>query len=762
MGSLVSVLAVLLLAAAGAQAGEHHALLVGVDRVPGIGPEFDLKYAERDVHDLQRLLVDKGYYAPENVHVLTGSGVAPEEAASWSGIRSTLKDVLARSLQPDDVLLVYLALHGTLIREGDQTRRAFLPHDARKGSRSTYIRDEELGSWLADIRARKVLVLDACFAGDKGSRFFRDQADRALILPEFVADDPLVRQAHAVLTASGHDEPAADGALAQVLGQALQTMEQADRDRDGRLSPAEVHAYVVEHLQGQHPELLPGAQDVPLVDATTGYLSVETDPPGAEVWFGTERLGVTPLKRRATPAVTNELVLRRDGYEERRVPALRVLPGYAGNEYIGSKGFQLYQRKGGISGRVVGPRGEPVEGVLVTLLGAADLRTTTGADGAFELRAPYGQYSGLAVQKSGWRAATHPRPMALDAARSSHVLDAAVSLEPAMGRLSISSEPPGARVFLGDEPAGATPLQRPWRTGTFAVRLEADGHRPRFATLTVEDGAEARLSAPLEKLRGTLVVLCEPADAVIFIDDGATAWPADNLRRGRLLRVGPHTVRVARPGFSDHVQQVAIRDGQETRVQAHLVKGGAYVSVRNVPPGARVVIRPAASSPREFLGPLEREAVPAGEVVVVASARGYEPWSARFTLPQDQVKVLVPELRPRSRLKALGRSLAFPAWGSFYNQRLGHGTLFLLGALGAAGGFGYAQSQFMKADDEYAAAQQRYGRAASLRELRPAEAEVLETFDAVDRWGRLRRLGAAALAGVWAGGVLDALVAGPV
>ena len=138
------LLIVILVTLGRAGAGEHYALLVGIDQIPDIGSEFDLKYAESDAKKLRRLLLEEGFYAEEHIHLLTGSATSSANQARKGTIRSTIEDILTKELESDDVLLVYLAMHGTLIKEEDETKRAFLPTDALKGRASTYITDEEL------------------------------------------------------------------------------------------------------------------------------------------------------------------------------------------------------------------------------------------------------------------------------------------------------------------------------------------------------------------------------------------------------------------------------------------------------------------------------------------------------------------------------------------------------------------------------------------------------------------------------------------
>lgn len=225
-------------------------------------------------------------------------------------IRGKIYEVGQR-MASGDVLLIYLAMHGTLLRsdtEPDGNDEAFLPVDAQRGNPGTYLRDNDLVSILRDVNGRVVLVIDACFAGGTGAPTWRDPEHMDVEIPDFSGTDDLATAATAVLTASRGDEPARDGVLARHLISAFEPFEQADQSGDRQLSVQELWRYVQRDIQGQHPQLLPGYRDVALADRSIGYVDIDSTPPGATVYIGDDRVGQTPLQDKPIPV--GEHILR--------------------------------------------------------------------------------------------------------------------------------------------------------------------------------------------------------------------------------------------------------------------------------------------------------------------------------------------------------------------------------------------------------------------------------------------------------------------
>ena len=75
---------------------------------------------------------------------------------------------------------------------------------------------------------------------------------------------------HGTLCRSGRSGSCAqDGVFARDLVAALEDFDRADRSGDHQLSVEELADYVQDRIQGQHPQLLGGYQDVPVVDRRT-------------------------------------------------------------------------------------------------------------------------------------------------------------------------------------------------------------------------------------------------------------------------------------------------------------------------------------------------------------------------------------------------------------------------------------------------------------------------------------------------------------
>ena len=75
---------------------------------------------------------------------------------------------------------------------------------------------------------------------------------------------------------------------------------------------------------------------------TRQVVSIETDPPGAEVYRGGELLGTTPLEHAFSRKVAHRLVIRKEGYEDEEV-LLYTVDNEAADQFIR---FSVEQRRG--------------------------------------------------------------------------------------------------------------------------------------------------------------------------------------------------------------------------------------------------------------------------------------------------------------------------------------------------------------------------------------------------------------------------------
>lgn len=114
----------------------------------------NLNNAVKDVKDVQQILQDR-YQLDHSFILLDGD-------ATRSNVIRKLEDI-ERSVQPADKLLIYFSGHGHL----SFSRRGYwILHDADKGYTDGYFSNSRLKEYIADIRARHILLFsDACFSG---------------------------------------------------------------------------------------------------------------------------------------------------------------------------------------------------------------------------------------------------------------------------------------------------------------------------------------------------------------------------------------------------------------------------------------------------------------------------------------------------------------------------------------------------------------------------------------------------------------------
>ena len=116
-----------------------------------------LENAASDAQATRQILVEKyGFYPSEIIELY-------DRQATRSNIIRKL-EYLARTVKPEDNLLIYYAGHGTF--ENLLSRGYWIPVDAEIGSTAHYLPNTDLQVFLAAIKSRATLVVsDACFSG---------------------------------------------------------------------------------------------------------------------------------------------------------------------------------------------------------------------------------------------------------------------------------------------------------------------------------------------------------------------------------------------------------------------------------------------------------------------------------------------------------------------------------------------------------------------------------------------------------------------
>lgn len=232
---------------------------VGISRYQR--PEISLQYAHRDA-----VAIDALFESPAGGAVPdTRRTLLTDEAATRAAILSALTSVSKR-VAPNDMLVLYLAMHGLPDDGGDLY---FLAHDTDPGALvGTGLPQRDVEYALASSPVRRiVMLLDACHAGAAGLGRFTGK--RGLYLAEtnrLLARLAETKPGLAVLSASSASESSNEsqqwggghGVFTFHLTEGLQG--RADADRDGLITIRELYDYVYLRVSDdtagqQHPEL---------------------------------------------------------------------------------------------------------------------------------------------------------------------------------------------------------------------------------------------------------------------------------------------------------------------------------------------------------------------------------------------------------------------------------------------------------------------------------------------------------------------------
>jgi tetratricopeptide (TPR) repeat protein len=144
--------------------GKLWAVVIGVSDYKNLGPKDQLEFAHRDAADFADFLrsPNGGGFPSNQLTLLTNQG------ATLSAMRSALGTTLPRSVEPDDMVIIFFAGHGVVEGEGEGY---LLAHDSDpQNLYATALQVSELNRIISErLKARTViLITDACHAGRLG------------------------------------------------------------------------------------------------------------------------------------------------------------------------------------------------------------------------------------------------------------------------------------------------------------------------------------------------------------------------------------------------------------------------------------------------------------------------------------------------------------------------------------------------------------------------------------------------------------------
>ena len=174
----------------------------------------------------------------------------------------------------------------------------------------------------------------------------------------------------------------------------------------------------------------------------------------------------------------------------------------------------------------------------------------------------------LELRRSGYQ--TWRTQLAVQANRPQ--LLEAVILQPADGRLRLSSKPTGATVLVDARYVGRTPLTVDLASGiVHTLRLSKTGYRMAQRKVTLEPEANQRLAVRLEARQGVVRFKVEPADAVLVVNGRKIGTPPPSMR---LLAV-EQRIEINKPGYEGYRTRITPRPGFDQEISVSLKRIGA-------------------------------------------------------------------------------------------------------------------------------------------------------------------------------------------
>lgn len=199
------------------------------------------------------------------------------------------------------------------------------------------------------------------------------------------------------------------------------------------------------------------------------------------------------------------------------------------------------------------------------------------------------------------------------------------------GTLALEVEPATAEVSIDRKERGQTPLSVSLKPGNHLLEITAEGYRTEYRTIKIVEGETYSLSVDMQKINGLVLVRSEPNGAEVTID-GVTYGKTPCLISD--LPIGTYQADLYLGGYRATKVRFEIKDRIPVNAFAELVSDTATIKVSaNIEEEVEVKINGIIRG----TAPCTIDRIPAGEVTIEASAKGYKPFIQKTQLSESEV-----------------------------------------------------------------------------------------------------------------------------
>jgi len=299
------------------------------------------------------------------------------------------------------------------------------------------------------------------------------------------------------------------------------------------------------------------------------------------------------------------------------------------------------------------------------------------------------------------------------------------------GNVAISSSPSGAAVFVdGRMTDDKTPAAlKELSAGKHTIRLEK-GNLVGTKQVFILPGITSEVAIQIKPGYGALWVNSDPPGGEVFIDKNKVGQTPVRLDT---IQAGEHELKIARQGYTDHLEEIHIGLNELVKLDISLKKL-SQLYIISQPVGAKIQY----NDKNIGVTPFKLSQCSPGEQEFSITHQGYKKLKTQIVLQSGKIDTLRLSLIPKKRSTGFLLSLCIPGAGQMYSGKTVKGLGIL--TIQAAAGFSavyYAGEHKLKVSD-FNEAREQYIAAKYPDEIEQARLLMDSRYDDTLDYRRLR------------------------
>jgi len=293
------------------------------------------------------------------------------------------------------------------------------------------------------------------------------------------------------------------------------------------------------------------------------YLSISSEPRGAEVYIDGVKVGITPLNKFSTKPGTHTIKLAKEGYlesdatidiKEKESKTLSYTLKEKTSTTTAEKDIPV-----SISSNPAGAK-VYIDGKEIGTTPIANYSMKAGTYTLKLIKDGYKEFSQNLTLNSSDTSKTVNIPLEKSSTTSTST-SSSTTTTPKTGTLSVNSNPTGAKVYINNIYSGITPLTLTLNTGTYTVKITKNGYLDYSETVNIRKNERYSINQPLIKLgkTATVNISTNPTYATVYIDGVKVGLSPLFFYK---IEPGYHEIRVTKEGYLEYYGEFTIKDGE--------------------------------------------------------------------------------------------------------------------------------------------------------------------------------------------------------